>query len=511
MPLADIQSVNAPSGTYRPAHTARVGGSGSALANVFHRRRYRLLQFALDLLALSAAWYATLALRLAMNPLMPAQFTPAELSSLAPPLYAMLALWTLVALYQGIYRSGSFSTVTAVLRGVAESAMIAAALTIVVTFFSREVGANLSRSFVLLFAPISFVMMTGSRYAALLATVPLERQWPSPERVAVMGAGAAASQMVHHLRETGGTAIAVAGVILPAGASSEGLGNPVPVLGQVDELGALINRHALDRLIIVDRQFSQPEMDECARISKRMRVTASRALTPLDDDVRLRLTERYGLQLLELKPVAFTRGQQIGKRAFDLAASALLLLVLSPLLVLLAAAIKLTSKGPVFYIAPRVGKGGRHFTFLKFRSMADGHNGRRLVAAQNQLGGHVFKVRNDPRVTPIGGFMRRYSLDELPQLINVLRGQMSLVGPRPLPAEDLDPDGQSRRFAVWAEQRSRVLPGITGLWQVSGRGELSFEKWIEHDLYYVQNWSLRLDLRILLETPLVVLTARGAY
>ena len=135
----------------------------------------------------------------------------------------------------------------------------------------------------------------------------------------------------------------------------------------------------------------------------------------------------------------------------------------------------------------------------------------RRVAARNERGGHIFKIRRDPRVTPVGRLMRRYSLDELPQLLNVLLGQMSLVGPRPLPAQDMDPDGQSTEFAAWSEQRSRVPPGISGLWQINGRSELPFEKMVEYDLSYIRNWSLGLDLRILLETPLVVLTGRGAY
>jgi lipopolysaccharide/colanic/teichoic acid biosynthesis glycosyltransferase len=136
---------------------------------------------------------------------------------------------------------------------------------------------------------------------------------------------------------------------------------------------------------------------------------------------------------------------------------------------------------------------------------------RKHVADKNQKNGHIFKVKDDPRITPVGRIMRKYSIDELPQLVNVLRGDMSLVGPRPLPAQDLDPDGQSSQFRAWSEQRSRVLPGITGLWQIRGRSDLTFEQMIDLDIDYIRNWSLDLDLRILLETPVVVLTGKGAY
>jgi lipopolysaccharide/colanic/teichoic acid biosynthesis glycosyltransferase len=133
------------------------------------------------------------------------------------------------------------------------------------------------------------------------------------------------------------------------------------------------------------------------------------------------------------------------------------------------------------------------------------------VKHANQTDGHLFKIRNDPRVTPLGRFLRRYSLDELPQLLNVLAGHMSLVGPRPLPVEDLDPDGLSSRYAMWSEQRASVPPGITGLWQINGRSELTFSGLVKYDLDYVHNWSLMLDLKILLRTPVVVLVGRGAY
>jgi lipopolysaccharide/colanic/teichoic acid biosynthesis glycosyltransferase len=199
------------------------------------------------------------------------------------------------------------------------------------------------------------------------------------------------------------------------------------------------------------------------------------------------------------------------KRAFDIVVASINLLLIVPLLALFAVLTKLTSREPVFYKSPRVGRGGRHFNFLKFRSMYTGLENRGHLAAHNEQDGHLFKMKRDPRVTPLGRVMRRFSIDEFPQLINVLRGDMSLIGPRPLPAADLDPDGQSRKFAAWAEHRSRVLPGITGLWQVCGRSDVSFEKMMELDTYYIQNWSLALDLKILLKTPWVVLTGRGAY
>jgi lipopolysaccharide/colanic/teichoic acid biosynthesis glycosyltransferase len=194
----------------------------------------------------------------------------------------------------------------------------------------------------------------------------------------------------------------------------------------------------------------------------------------------------------------------------DAIVSLVLIALLLPVFAALACCIRVTSRGPVFYRSQRVGKGGRYFTFWKFRSMYVNAS-RADVMPHNEGSGHLFKIRRDPRITPVGRIMRRLSLDELPQLFNVLAGDMSLVGPRPLPAEDLGSDGMSPDFSEWARQRSMVRPGITGLWQVGGRSDVSFAEMMELDLRYVRDWSLILDIRILLKTPRAVIVGTGAY
>ena len=515
MPEANVQSVEM-------GYSSGYGGAAAAAAprrsfpkRVLCRQRYRFLQFMLDSGALAAAWFLALEARLLLNGVLGRELGRAELALLAPSLGTIWLLCALLALYRGSYGSRAVPGLICGWREVAESALVAAAVTVIVTFFSRQFGANLSRSFVLLFTPLSFLAFPAARYAALAAATVCEKRWPLFERVAVVGHGSAARGVADQLRRGATTAGAVCGVVLPGGAAPSGLGNSLPVLDRTAELGALINEYGLERLVIVDAHLGVEETEDCARISKRMGVIASRAVGRVGHDSRLEVTESYGLRLLELRPLTFTRREEVAKRALDIVVSAGLLLLLSPLLGVLGVLVKLSSEGPILYKSSRVGKGGRHFTFLKFRSMlAQGQDGgpdRRHLQWRNQQNGHLFKIRDDPRVTPIGGFLRRSSLDELPQFINVLLGQMSLVGPRPLPAEDLDPDGHSKQFGEWAEKRSRVLPGITGLWQVSGRSELPFEKMVELDRRYVSDCSLALDLRILLKTPLAVLNARGAY
>ena len=220
-------------------------------------------------------------------------------------------------------------------------------------------------------------------------------------------------------------------------------------------------------------------------------------------DLRERQTEAPSVGgLLSARP-----WQLALKRAVDLVGSTLGLLVLLPLLMIAALAVKVSSPGPVFYVSERVGRDGRPFRMMKFRSMAHGAHDSRATHHHLNIhdSGPVFKIRDDPRVTRVGRFLRRCSIDELPQLWNVLRGDMSLVGPRPpLPEEFLLYGARERR-------RLDVKPGITCIWQVSGRSDLDFETWVDMDLAYIDTWSLRLDARLLGRTVAAVLTGRGAY
>jgi exopolysaccharide biosynthesis polyprenyl glycosylphosphotransferase len=222
--------------------------------------------------------------------------------------------------------------------------------------------------------------------------------------------------------------------------------------------------------------------------------------------VRPGLDGEFAEVIAKIEPQPRTRGAVIAKRGFDIVASALGLIAIAPLLALLAIAIKLTSRGPVLFAHDRCGFAGRRFRFYKLRTMVvDAEARKRELAHLNEMSGPVFKIRCDPRITRLGRWLRKLSLDELPQLWNVLRGDMSLVGPRP-PTPD-----EVARYTARQVQRLSVMPGITGLWQVSGRNEIAdFEKWVDLDLQYARTWSMWLDFRILLKTVVVVALVRGA-
>jgi lipopolysaccharide/colanic/teichoic acid biosynthesis glycosyltransferase len=210
--------------------------------------------------------------------------------------------------------------------------------------------------------------------------------------------------------------------------------------------------------------------------------------------------------LFELRPPVFEGIDFAVKRTFDVVGATLVLVALSPLLFASAVLVKLTSRGPLLYRSRRNGIGGVPFDCFKFRTMrTDADQMQAELEELNEADGPLFKIRDDPRLTPVGGMLRRFSIDELPQLVNVLRGEMSIVGPRPLPQRDFE------RLEEWHKKRYLVLPGITGLWQVSGRSELDFDDLVRLDFLYLERWSVFLDLTIILKTLPAVLKGKGAF
>jgi exopolysaccharide biosynthesis polyprenyl glycosylphosphotransferase len=221
---------------------------------------------------------------------------------------------------------------------------------------------------------------------------------------------------------------------------------------------------------------------------------------------RLSIRPIAGLSLLHLERPSASGGRLLGKTVLDRLVGGLILVAVSPFLLAIGIAIRLTSSGPALYKQTRIGVDGREFTMLKFRSMvADADAQRTALLALSEGNDVLFKIRKDPRLTAVGGFLRRFSLDELPQLINVVRGDMSLVGPRPPLPEEV------ARYSDDATRRLKVKPGVTGLWQVSGRSDLTWEESVLLDLRYADNWSLALDLSILWRTMRAVTGGSGAY
>ncbi len=323
-----------------------------------------------------------------------------------------------------------------------------------------------------------------------------------PERTIVVGNDAAMARVVEKIRSHPEYGVEVVGALAPQGRS--GLGG-LETLGTFEDLDRVATEARAERVLLarhdLDDQVLLDLIEACRRGTLKVTLLPEffDALGPA-----LEVDQLEGITVLGINPPVLSRSSRFLKRSFDVGISALGLVLLSPLLGIIAIAIKLDSRGPVLFRQRRVGKVGECFMVTKFRTMSPDAESRREELMKRSQNPNWLLLDNDPRVTRVGGFLRRSSLDEIPQLWNVLRGEMSLVGPRPLPeAEDARIGGRMRG-------RLDLTPGITGLWQVIGRTRISFEDMAKLDYLYVTNWSLWLDFRLLLRTGPAVLWRRGA-
>ena len=322
-------------------------------------------------------------------------------------------------------------------------------------------------------------------------------------RAVLVGRGQNVEHLLRTLGDTrGGIDYSFVGAISP---TQDGI--PIPRLGSLDDLGGVLEGRRVDELIVNGGDVSDEQLVELVEqahqrgVQVRVAPTTAEILTQ-----RAEYVPGQAVPLFELRPPVFAGVDWATKRLFDLTVSSVVFIVGLPIWLLIAAAIKLDSRGPVFYRDRRIGLGEREFGMIKFRTMRAGaEHLQDSLETQNEASGPLFKIRDDPRVTRVGALLRALSLDEVPQALNVLRGEMSLVGPRPLPIRDY------HLLEPWHRKRYLVLPGITGLWQISGRSELTFDDLVRLDFYYLENWSIWLDVTILLKTIPAVFGRKGAY
>jgi exopolysaccharide biosynthesis polyprenyl glycosylphosphotransferase len=362
-----------------------------------------------------------------------------------------------------------------------------------------------SRPFLLLFGATSAVTLTLARVVER-RTRWGRRLFRAPERVVVVvGCDDDAVELARRIAAHRDWGFSVRGLIDADGCGRAEVGG-LPLLATVEKLPALLATEVIDEVVlaVAPRQLGDQEdlLLRCQELGVRVRV----ALRPFAHlQPRLEVERFEGVPLLTFATMPTATLALFVKRVADVLVSALGLVVLLPLWALIALLVKLSSRGPVLFRQERCGLRGRRFVLLKFRTMIEDADRRRSeVDHLNVMDGPVFKAPGDPRVTGVGRFLRRSSLDELPQLVNVLRGDMSLVGPRP-PIPD-----EVARYQSWQRRRLAMKPGLTCLWQVSGRSGLDFATWMELDLAYIDAWSLWLDVKILARTVPAVLRGRGA-
>ena len=322
-------------------------------------------------------------------------------------------------------------------------------------------------------------------------------------RAVLVGTGKHIRDVAHALADAPHSPIEVVGFLSPRALPANGL----RALGSLGELETILRSERIDEVIIADPDYPQLDavelVDQCHQRGVRVRLAPSTMEILIH---RAEFVPGQSVPLFELGPPVFEGVDFALKRTFDVIGAMLLLVLLSPLLLAILIAVRVSSRGPIVFRSTRRGIGQRPFQCLKFRTMhTNAEEQQAELEELNEASGALFKIRDDPRLTRVGGLLRRFSMDELPQLVNVLRGEMSLVGPRPLPQRDYE------MLEEWHRKRYLVLPGITGLWQVSGRSELDFDDLVHLDFIYLEHWSLALDLTIILKTIPAVLSRRGAY
>jgi exopolysaccharide biosynthesis polyprenyl glycosylphosphotransferase len=335
-----------------------------------------------------------------------------------------------------------------------------------------------------------------------------KRNGHATHRMLLVGTLPEALEICTAVARTPAAGLVPVGIHLTDGYSAtRGLTTPVPVYPARDDVLPLIRELAADTIAVCGSVSAEP--GELRRLAWQLEGSGvDLVVAPQLTDIagpRVHIRPIEGLPLLHVEEPTLSGVAWLGKNVMDRVLAATGLLLLAPLFGAVAVAVKLSDQGPVFFRQARVGREGGTFHVWKFRTMyVDAEERRAALNDHNESDGQLFKIKQDPRIFPLGRFLRASSIDELPQLINVLRGEMSLVGPRPLPADDGDYLGDVRR-------RLLVRPGITGLWQVSGRSDLSWDESVRLDLYYVDNWSLAYDLHILWRTIGVVIARNGAY
>lgn len=367
----------------------------------------------------------------------------------------------------------------------------------------------------LVYSRLMFIW-AGGMIVALLSLSRLIKRWVweslmrrgiGVDRVLIVGAGEVGRKLMRNIVAQPGLGYQVIGFV-----DDDPERNRTPIgrfkaLGGIDNLPHAVQEEAIDEVIITLPWMYHRKIlgivRQCEREQVRARIVPDLFQLALS---RVDIEDLGGIPIIGVKEISITGWNLAFKRASDIVLSLAGLILFSPLILLISVAIKLDSPGPVLFKQVRVGKGGRRFVFYKFRSMRQGAEEERpQLADRDEVVGPTFKIRHDPRCTRVGRFVRRTSLDELPQLYNVLRGEMSLVGPRPaIPLE-------VEQYQEWHLRRLEISPGITGLWQVSGRSQLTFDEMCLLDIYYLENWSPLLDLKIALKTIPAILVGTGAY
>ena len=465
-----------------------------------HHRRVRILYGASDLLLIALsfqlAYWTRTSLDLENNFYLDRPVAAALLIWSAFAWVALAAWWEVYDRIEGAHPR-------VILRDAFQQCLLGGVAVVLFEFVWR---LDLSRPFVALFLAWTWLLLTLFRLNAGRIFGAVRREFAAPHYVMIVGTGDAALRLAEQYEQAESHGVRLRGFFTdgPDAADTLQVSREYPVY-PIAELPEMLRRHVIDDIVFSTGTRRLSDFDEILLLCDEEGVRTHIAVDFPHVNSRVHL-ERLGSQpLLTFSATPHDEIRLLVKRITDIVLATVALVVLAPIMLLIAAIIRVTSPGPAIFRQERCGLNGRRFTFYKFRSMSADAEARRAELEHLNQRELVFKIRNDPRLTPIGRWLRKFSIDEWPQLWNVLRGDMSLVGPRPpLPAE-------VEQYKRWQRRRLRMRPGLTCLWAVSGRDNVDFETWMKLDMEYIDNWSLALDWKIILRTIPAVLGGRGAH
>jgi exopolysaccharide biosynthesis polyprenyl glycosylphosphotransferase len=420
----------------------------------------------------------------------------------------IVPVWIGLLAVSGLYDRDRITWGITAVGLVARSLSFGVVALILATFLAKTPGLSRGWMLIVWIASIVFVLFLRSILVSGLMYERSRGRMQAP--TLIVGCNAESLDILRVLR--GNPAAGLRPIAAIASTQTERLaldhlGSDLPVIGTARDIVTIVDQTAAETVVIASTAFDH---EVVARIVADLRVAdVDVHVSPGLFEVltrRVLITEIAGLPLITIKGISLSRWNLAVKRTFDLSVAFVIVVLGLPVWAAIALAIRLTSPGPIFYAQERVGRDGAPFPMVKFRSMyLDSDQRLKDLIAGNEATGPIFKMKDDPRVTPVGKWLRKLSFDEFPQLLNVLHGEMSLVGPRPpLPRE-------VERYSAHDWRRLEVVPGMTGLWQVSGRSSLTFDEMVRLDILYIENWSVGLDVTLIFRTIPAVLLARGAY
>ena len=424
-------------------------------------------------------------------------------SHYVPVLIGIVALWAITGYFGTFYRDLELSNPVRIGATLLYQSIVVLVFAYAALYLLKR--TDISRTFVLVSGVMMFIFLLAGRAISHSGVYWMRERLNRYYYCLVVGCGSRAREVATLIGESSG--LRLLGFVDPDQdqPKRQKIGE-FPVYPLVDVENILQERVVDEVIFAVSMQELarlEPLILHCANVGMRVRVQLEFLPAAYS---RVYLEKFRDVELLSLSSAPESELLLFFKRAFDVVLAAVSLALLSPLMLAVAAAIRITSPGPVLFQQTRCGLGGRRFTLYKFRSMINNAEQLRAELHElNDLDGAAFKLRNDPRITPVGRWLRRFSIDELPQLWNVLRGDMSFVGPRPAVPEEVD------QYEPWQRRRLRMRPGLTCIWVLEGRNHLDFNRWIQLDLTYIDTWSLWLDAKIFLRTIPIVISGRGAY